>query len=320
MFGSQFSGAFSASLVIEADEPGRLTELEVVEAVAGLQNAWDDVAVVGTSLSYADLAGLDSAEPPAGAAEVESHLTAMAASPSGGVVGTLINDERQRANLQLLLRDGDNQSMQMVLDRTDDYLLANPLPEGVRATWGGETYLNLVWQDKMVNGMTLAFASTLAVVLVLLFFLFRSVIWALLGTLPMLATILVVYGFIGYSGRDYDMPTAVLSTLVLGIGVDFAIHFIQRFREFAKEMSAAEALRQMYEEPGRAITRNALVIALGFVPLIFSSLIPYVIVGLLLSSIMILSWLGTMVAIPAMITAARAMPVSPRPPWRPRLS
>ncbi len=47
-------------------------------------------------------------------------------------------------------------------------------------------------------------------------------------------------------------------------------------------------------------------VALGFVPLIFSSLIPYVIVGLLLSSIMILSWLGTMVAIPAIITSAAA--------------
>ena len=153
----------------------------------------------------------------------------------------------------------------------------------------------------MVSGMVLAFISTLGIVAVLLFLLFRSVTWALLGMVPMLGTILLVYGFIGHVGKDYDMPIAVLSTLVLGIGVDFAIHFIQRYRELAKERSPEEALRLMYEEPGRAITRNALVIAFGFVPLMFSSLTPYVIVGVLLSSIMVLSWLGTMVAIPAIM-------------------
>ena len=147
----------------------------------------------------------------------------------------------------------------------------------------------------MVSGMLAAFVSAFAVVLILMVLLFRSLRWGLLAMVPMTATVLLVYGTIGYIGRDYDMPLAVLSTLVLGIGVDFAIHFIERFRSLVRELgSSMRAFSEMFEEPGRAITRNALVIGVGFVPLLFSSLVPYVVVGVLLMTIMALSWAGTL--------------------------
>jgi predicted RND superfamily exporter protein len=155
----------------------------------------------------------------------------------------------------------------------------------------------------MVSGMLKAFVATFGVVFLLMVALFRSLRWAILAMLPMSATILFVYGVVGFSGRDYDMPLAVLSTLVLGIGVDFAIHFIQRYRELAKGSPSGRgvALTQMFEEPARALTRNALIIAIGFVPMVFASLIPYVVVGVLLATIMILSWLASLLLLPAVI-------------------
>jgi predicted RND superfamily exporter protein len=132
--------------------------------------------------------------------------------------------------------------------------------------------------------------------------LFRSVRWALLSVLPVLWTVLVVYGALGLVGKDYDMPIAVLSTLVLGIGVDFAIHFVQRFREYDDEFGdRAATLRAFFEEPARALTRNALVIAIGFTPLFLSSLVPYLVVGAFLSLIIILSWLATLLMLPAIV-------------------
>ena len=120
--------------------------------------------------------------------------------------------------------------------------------------------------------------------------------------LPVLWTVIVVYGVIGLIGKDYDMPIAVLSTLVLGIGVDFAIHFVQRFRELDAEFGDRRAaVRAFFEEPARALTRNALVIAIGFTPLFFASLMPYLVVGAFLSSIILLSWLTTLVLLPAIV-------------------
>ncbi len=62
------------------------------------------------------------------------------------------------------------------------------------------------------------------------------------------------------------------------------------------------ALSRFFEEPARALARNALIVAIGFVPLIFASLAPYKVVGVLPASIMVLSWLATLVLLPAVIS------------------
>jgi predicted RND superfamily exporter protein len=114
---------------------------------------------------------------------------------------------------------------------------------------------------------------------------------------------LLVYGTVGHVGKDYDMPLAILSTLVLGIGVDFAIHFVQRYRELADKLGdSRQALKAFFDEPARALTRNALIIAIGFVPMFFATLMPYIYVGAHLASVMLLSWLTTLLLLPALIT------------------
>ncbi|MCZ7529379.1 MAG: MMPL family transporter [Acidimicrobiia bacterium] len=154
----------------------------------------------------------------------------------------------------------------------------------------------------MVTGMFEAFLGTLVVVFVLMLLLFRSLRDAALAMVPVLLAVLVVYGAAGWIGKDYDMPMAVLSALVLGIGVDFGIHFVQRYGELRDATgSAREALVQFFEEPARALTRNALVIAVGFLPLFLSTLVPYLVVGAFLASLMLLSWAATLVVLPPLV-------------------
>ena len=126
--------------------------------------------------------------------------------------------------------------------------------------------------------------------------------------LPLSATILTVYGLIGWTGKYYDMPVAVLSSLTLGLSVDFAIHFIQRMRSLYEQTgSFAETARLIFEAPSRAITRNAIVIALGFTPLLLAPLLPYVTVGVFMASIMVISGVATLVLLPAMLSLSRAV-------------
>ena len=93
---------------------------------------------------------------------------------------------------------------------------------------------------------------------------------------------------------------------MLGIGVDFAIHFVERFRELRADLGSSRlAIEAFAEEPARALSRNAAVVAVGFLPLLFSSLTPYVIVGVFLASIIVLSWLATVIALPALVGGRR---------------
>jgi predicted RND superfamily exporter protein len=98
------------------------------------------------------------------------------------------------------------------------------------------------------------------------------------------------------------MPIAVLSSLTLGMSVDFAIHFIQRMRTLKEQFgSIVDATHQIFEEPARAIARNAIVIALGFTPLFFAALLPYVTVGAFMAAIMIISGIATLILLPALM-------------------
>jgi len=120
--------------------------------------------------------------------------------------------------------------------------------------------------------------------------------------LPLSTTILAVYGLIGWIGKDYDMPIAVLSSLTLGLSVDFAIHFIQRMRSLVEDTGSFEAAARLaFEEPARAIARNAIVIALGFTPLFFAPLVPYITVGAFMASIMAISGAATLLLLPAVM-------------------
>ena len=120
--------------------------------------------------------------------------------------------------------------------------------------------------------------------------------------IPLLITIAVIYGIIGLVGKDYDMPVAVLSALTLGMAVDFAIHFLERARaSYAQTNSWEKSTGVMFGEPARAITRNVLVIAIGFLPLLAAPLIPYKTVGVFLCAIMALSGAVTLLELPAII-------------------
>ena len=215
----------------------------------------------------------------------------------------LITRDYQQVNVWIQLKSGDNQHMEQVVGQIEDYLRAHPAPVKLVHGWAGLTYINIVWQEKMVVGMLRALGSSAVIVFVMMLILFRSPLFGLLSMIPLSVTIAFIYGLIGLVGKDYDMPVAVLSSLTLGLSVDFAIHFLERAREYRKSFGSWEAAAsEMFKEPASAISRNAITIAVGFTPLLLAPLVPYKTVGFFLASIMAVSWLSTLFILPALIT------------------
>ncbi|WP_284378368.1 efflux RND transporter permease subunit [Litoribrevibacter albus] len=220
----------------------------------------------------------------------------------------MVTPDYQSAVLWLQLKSGDNQDMNKVLAFMNDWFEDNPLPRGMTVDWGGLTYINVVWQDAMVSGMLESLMTSFVVVALMMMVLFRSVVWGLIAMLPLSVTISFIYGLIGLMGKNYDMPVAVLSALTLGMSIDFAIHFIERTRVLVKEQGGwQKGLLQVFEEPGRAISRNAIVIALGFTPLLFAPLVPYQTVGIFLASIMAISCAITLLVLPACLNVLNSV-------------
>ncbi|MCP4705442.1 MAG: MMPL family transporter, partial [candidate division Zixibacteria bacterium] len=222
-----------------------------------------------------------------------------------------ITEDYSKANLWVQLKEGDNESVKSVLAMTDKYIANNPPPSEITFQWAGLPYINVVWQEKMVGGMRSALLSSFGVVFLMMIFLFRSPLLGFISMLPLSITIMAIYAAIGYIGKPYDMPVAVLSSLTLGLSIDFAIHFIKRTKYIHRQTgNFKDTYPQIFESLARAISRNVLVIAIGFVPMFFSTLVPYITVGSFFFAIMMVSGAVTMLLLPSIfiITQKKLFP------------
>ncbi len=280
--------------------------------VAQLQSALQTSGLVGKSNSLADvvktvnreLQGGDQSDfkLPATQAGVAQTLLQYQSSHRPHDLWHFVSQDYTSTVIWVQLTSGDNQDMTQVVNYMANYIEQNPPAPAVSINWAGKTYLNKVWQEEMVAGMGMSLVSAFVVVFVMMVLLFRSLYFGLLAMLPLTITIAFIYGLIGWLGKDYDMPIAVLSALTLGLSVDFAIHFLQRARDiYAEKQDFKQTMLMMFEEPAAAISKNAVVIAIGFTPLLFAPLVPYITVGFFLATIMAVSALVTLMMLPAML-------------------
>jgi len=259
---------------------------EVLRYIDGLQRHLQREGLVGKSSSVADVVKkvhqelIDGRQEnyriPDTSAAVAQCLIQFQSSHKPGELWHLVTSDYLHANIWMQLPSGDNKDMEKVVKAVDEYLQKNPAPANLTHNWAGLTYINTVWQNKMVWGMLRSFMGSFIIVFIMMTILFRSPLWGIVCMVPLVITITVIYGIIGLIGKDYDMPVAVLSALTLGMAVDFAIHFLERARSSYRQTGSWQASAAvMFGEPARAISRNVAVIAIGFLPLLAAPLVPY---------------------------------------------
>jgi predicted RND superfamily exporter protein/outer membrane lipoprotein-sorting protein len=231
-------------------------------------------------------------------------LFSMSAKPSD--LDNVVDYPFRRANIWAQLKTWDARAMQDVISAVEDYKKTNPTPMDMKPA--GIAYFNLVWNHEVLWDMVKGFIMALIVVFCILALDFRSFKWAIVGYTPLLFTILLIYGVVGYTGKDFDMPISVLSCLSLGMAVDFAIHFVSRLRQRLADApgeSLHDACCWTAARPGKGIVRNAVLFAASFAVMIFAPLTPYITVGAFIVSMMLLSALMTILYMPALITLLR---------------
>jgi len=128
------------------------------------------------------------------------------------------------------------------------------------------------------------------------------VMMSVIAMLPILVTLLFNFGLMGLFNIPLNIATALVSSIAIGIGVDFSIHFITWYRN---ELRAAPdiylAIKHSIERKGRAILYNMFVIFGGFIVLTLSHFVPLMQFGLLVSGCMVFSGVGALVIVPAVL-------------------
>jgi predicted RND superfamily exporter protein len=309
---SRFGGTYMAHVIVDAGADGAAQSAELVAWMDRFQRNLEGDPAVGKTSSVADIvrrlnrvvhAGSIAYDRiPAASEEVGQLLFLFQGSGDPDDIDNYLDHDARRANIWVQMRDGDNHAMTRVEARAASFVKADPPPAGAGIVWSGLNHINVVWQTLMVNGMMKSILGSFAVICALMIVEFRSWPIGLLCMVPLSVEIVASYGAIGLVSGRYDMPIAVCSSLALGLSVDFAIHFFERVRHRWDETEdIAASVAYVFGAPGLAIVRNAIVISLGFLPLVISTLTPYVTVGLLFAGLMIAGALATLFLLPAIL-------------------
>src|SRR5512133_2888397 len=124
---------------------------------------------------------------------------------------------------------------------------------------------------KIIQGQLTSLLFALLTVFILLSIIFRSVKGGLTGSIPLAASIVIQFGVMGLAGIAIDAATALLSSIMIGVGVDFTIQYMWRYNiELRSGLSHSEAIRKTYTTTGRSIIINALSVMAGFSATFFS--------------------------------------------------
>ena len=122
---------------------------------------------------------------------------------------------------------------------------------------------------------------------------FKRIIWGILAVIPLTGAVILNFGLMGHFGITLNHITAILSSIIIGVGVDFAIHFISQFQRLSSSIDRGDLSQEVIKDVGYPIILDA-GSNMGFGALLFSAFIPVQYIGGLMVFAMISTSLGTL--------------------------
>ncbi|GHU72269.1 antibiotic transporter [Spirochaetia bacterium] len=179
-------------------------------------------------------------------------------------------------------------------------------PDTVRFTVGGGASLEIAISDLVVSSQLITIAVSILMVFIIIAVSNRSLAAGLIGGTSIALAILFNFAIMGFLGIKLNIGTAIIASLIVGIGIDYTIHFMDCFkREYLAGTGSADKnafLHRAFQSSGKAIIINALSVGGGFGVLAFSHFNIIADMGILVALAMIITALLSLTLIPALLT------------------
>jgi len=185
---------------------------------------------------------------------------------------------------QILARGNDSGSKTSYKLYTDtkDYIAKNLGTENFPSVSGMAPLIGVL-SKLVVEGQIRSLALSIVCVFLIVAVAFRSATAGLISIVPLSAAVLGLFGIMGYVGITLNMATALISSIMIGVGIDYTIHFMYRFRlEVRKDGDAEKAVIRTLTTSGKGIIYNAVSVIIGFIVLMLSGFEPIYFFGFLI--------------------------------------
>ncbi|RLA43423.1 MAG: Patched family protein, partial [Gammaproteobacteria bacterium] len=314
---THLAGTNALDVVIEASEPGGLLQPDNLARIEALQAYAVGLPHVGGSTSIVDYLKQMNRALRGGSVEdyvlpdsedlVAQYFLIYSATSDSSDFEEEIDYDYQMANVRLNLNTGSYHKFKPVVESMQRYIDEEFNTPELKATLSGRVNLNYHWIGDLGRSHFAGLGFALLLVWVVSTLLFRSA-WAGVYTLvPVAGAILLVYAAMVVMNLGLGVGTSMFAAVALGLGVDFSIHTLERFRVlYASENGDwNRVFDEFYKTTGRALFFNFLAIACGFGVLISSKVASLNNFGLMIVIAITTSFLASMTILPAMIRTFR---------------
>lgn len=230
-----------------------------------------------------------------------------------GNLGLLINEdvEPSATLVTIQLKNSDANYLRDVDNQVRAYWDEN-LPEGFSYKIGGGEAITLALTDLVTKSQIYSLVGALIIVWILVSFIFRSPTAGLIGLIPVAFALMGIFIFMAALKIRLDVITSLLAALAIGIGVDYAIHFIAAFKRQEQANLGEAGLKLTMNTTGKAILINAASVIIGFSGLLFSRFIPIQQMGILFVVSMLFAALSSLTVLPMILIWTKPKFLKPR--------
>lgn len=180
------------------------------------------------------------------------------------------------------------------------YFRAHP-PKAYSVEMTGMPFVNEKMDSSLIKSQIGSLIIAILLVIAIVSLIFWSVLKGLYASLPILATIAVLYGIMGLTGIPLNVVTVLVASIAMGIGIDYSIHFISHLNLLLTKYNNLNlAIKETMLVSGKAIVVNFISVSAGFLVLVFSELVPMIYFGILIAFSMLGSSLGALTLLPAL--------------------
>lgn len=301
-----FGGTQTFYIMIDTGQADGIKNPAILNSIATLQRSLTQTPGVGKTVSIADFlirmhqAMKGEGDLPGTAELIGQYLLLYSMSGDPDDLKSYVDFNYQRANLKVFVRRDDSPFIMELVDRAQR-LAAQTFPPGVTIQFGGGVAEAAALNEVMVHDKLLNIAQILTVVFVASCLVFRSLVAGVLVLLPLLISVAVNFGVLGWLGIPLNIPTSLISAMAVGIGADYAIYLISRYRE-EHVKDAGHALENTLHSAGKACLYVASSVALGYGVLALS--LGFKIhqwLALLIATAMCVSVLAALTLVPALL-------------------
>jgi predicted RND superfamily exporter protein len=212
-----------------------------------------------------------------------------------------VDNSFEHGQVMAMMKSADTKCIAQIASQVERYCNMNFVNDMEIKFTGYSLFLKELVQ-LVVESVGKALVIALVLVSLLAWLTYRSWKIGVLAILPLAVTIILNFGLMGYAGIDLSIPTAMISSIVIGIGIDFSFHFISRFQLERKTSKSHTAIRNTICTVGRPILFNATATGFGFLVLVLSDLMPLRFMGLLIALTMMVCAAGALTILAASLT------------------